>query len=110
MTRPALLGLCSAALALASAAAAAAGDPVAGAAKAETCRGCHAIPGATTTYPSYRVPRIGGQHAEYLVAALKAYRDGLREHPTMRAQARSLSEQDMADIAAFLAAQGEEER
>ncbi len=83
----------------------AAGDPAAGARKAETCFGCHAIPGYNSVYPSYRVPKIGGQHADYLVAALKAYRAEQRQHATMRAQAKTLSDQDMADIAAFFAAQ-----
>lgn len=82
--------------------AAAAGDPAAGRTKADTCIGCHGIPFYTNAYPTYRVPKLGGQNAEYLVAALKAYRAGERPHPTMRAQASSLSDQDIDDIAAFL--------
>ena len=66
-----------------------------------TCMGCHGIPGYFNVYPTYNVPRLGGQHAEYLVAALKAYRLGQRSHPTMGAQANTLSDQDIADIAAF---------
>lgn len=84
-------------------AAQAAGDPVAGADKAMTCLGCHGVDGYRNAYPSFRVPKLGGQHPEYLVSALKAYRDGTRNHPTMQAQARTLSEQDMQDIAAYFA-------
>ena len=81
----------------------AAGDAEKGKAKANTCMGCHGIGHYTNAYPSYRVPLLGGQHPEAIVAALKAYKDGKRNHPTMRAQAISLSEQDMQDIAAYLA-------
>jgi cytochrome c553 len=81
----------------------AAGDPEAGRLKADTCMGCHGIPGYTNAYPTYRVPKLGGQPPEYLAAALKAYRAGERPHKTMQAQATSLSDQDIADIAAFLA-------
>jgi cytochrome c553 len=81
-----------------------AGDPAAGRDKADTCIGCHGIPYYTNAYPTYRVPKIGGQSPEYIVAALKAYRDGDRPHPTMHAQAASMSDQDMEDIAAFLTA------
>ena len=56
----------------------------------------------TNVYPSYHVPKLGGQHPEYIVAALKAYKSGDRPHSTMHAQAASLSDQDMADIAAYL--------
>lgn len=76
--------------------------------KAETCLGCHASPNAENTYPMYRVPKVGGQHATYLEAALKAYRDGQRPHPTMQANAASLSDQDIADIAAFFSAMEQE--
>jgi cytochrome c553 len=81
----------------------AAGDGEAGKLKANTCMGCHGIPGYTNAYPTYRVPKIGGQSADYLAAALKAYKSGERPHKTMQAQATSLSDQDIADIAAFLA-------
>ena len=82
----------------------AAGDPARGALRAETCLGCHAISSYTNVYPTYRVPKLGGQHQEYLAAALKAYRSGERPHATMRAQAARLSDQDIDDIAAYLAA------
>ncbi len=81
----------------------AAGDAEQGRIKAETCLGCHGIPNYTNAHPTYKVPKLGGQHAEYLVAALKAYKAGQRGHETMHANAASLSEQDMADIAAYFA-------
>jgi len=85
----------------------AAGDAAAGKVKAFTCMGCHGVPGYNNAYPTYHVPRLGGQHAKYLVSALQAYKAGQRSHPTMRAQAASLSEQDMEDIAAFFAQSSE---
>lgn len=91
------------ALLMLGAAPAFAGDPDAGRIKASTCMGCHGIPLYNNVYPTYRVPKIGGMSAEYLELALKAYRDGERDHPTMMSQAMSLSDQDIADIAAFLA-------
>lgn len=84
----------------------AAGDPAAGKAKFETCTGCHSIPGYTNAYPTYRVPRLGGQHHDYIVSALKAYQSGERQHPTMHANSTSLSEQDIQNIAAYLASSG----
>jgi cytochrome c553 len=90
------------ALAACAPAAHAAGDAAAGKQKAYTCFGCHGIPGYTNAYPTYRVPKLGGQNADYIVAALKEYKSGDRPHPTMHAQAGVLSEQDMEDIAAFL--------
>lgn len=82
-------------------AAPAAGDSEAGKVKAIPCMGCHGIPGYFNVYPTYHVPRVGGQHAAYIVEALKAYKSGQRGHKTMGAQAASLSDQDMADIAAY---------
>ncbi|WP_290653462.1 c-type cytochrome [Aquisalimonas sp.] len=79
------------------------GDPAVGERLAATCMGCHAVAGARNAYPSYRVPKIGGQFEEYIVNSLKAYRDGEREHATMHAQAATLTEQEMRDIAAFFA-------
>lgn len=67
-----------------------------------TCQGCHGIVGYKNAYPSFKVPKIGGQSAEYLANALTEYRTGNRKHPTMQAQAQSFSDQDIADIAAFL--------
>ncbi len=80
----------------------AAGDVEAGKVKSSTCIGCHGITNYSNVYPSYRVPKLGGQHPEYVVAALKGYKSGDRSHPTMQAQAAQMSDQDMADIAAFL--------
>lgn len=79
----------------------AAGDAAAGKTKAFTCMGCHGIPDYNNVYPSYRVPKLGGQHAAYIVSALQAYAQGQRDHGTMHVQATTLSEQDMQDIAAF---------
>jgi len=84
------------------------GDPIAGREKADTCLGCHAAPNFENTYPMYRVPKVGGQHPEYIVAALKAYRDGQRPHMTMQANASNLSDQDIEDIAAYFASVKEE--
>jgi len=78
-----------------------AGDPHAGRLKAFTCFGCHGIPGYTNAYPNYHVPKLGGQHAQYIVKALTEYKEHKRSYPTMQAQAASLSKQDMEDIAAF---------
>jgi len=83
----------------------AAGDAAAGRVKAQTCTGCHAIASYNNVYPTYHVPKLGGQHAEYIVAALKAYKSGERAHKTMHANAINLSDQDMQDIAAFFAAE-----
>lgn len=78
------------------------GDPQAAKNKISMCIGCHGIPGYRTSFPEvYPVPKLGGQHAAYIVRALQAYRDGERSHPSMRAIATSLSDQDMADLAAY---------
>ncbi|MCB1876211.1 MAG: cytochrome c [Chromatiales bacterium] len=91
-------------LALASSSAVmAGGDAAAGKGKAETCFGCHGEPGYFNVYPSYQVPKLGGQHADYIVSALKAYKAGQRGHRTMHAQAFDMSDQDMADVAAYFA-------
>lgn len=92
-----------AALLLLSGTAAAEGDAADGAAIGYSCLGCHGIEGYRNAYPSFRVPKLGGQTATYLEIALRGYRDGMREHPTMVAQAASLSDQQIADVAAFLA-------
>jgi len=83
----------------------AAGDYAAGKIKAYTCSGCHGIANYKNTYPMYHVPRIGGQNMEYLVIALQSFKSGEREHKTMNLQAEALSEQDIQDIAVYLAAQ-----
>ena len=66
------------------------------------CVGCHGIPGYKTAYPEvYHVPKLGGQSPAYLVNALKAYRSGERQHPSMRGIAASLSDKDMEELAAY---------
>ena len=79
-----------------------AGDAARGKPLTYTCQGCHGITGYKNAYPNYHVPRIGGQSAQYLTNALMEYRAGKRKHPPMQAQAQSFSEQDIADIAAYL--------
>lgn len=81
------------------------GNYDAGKIKAYTCSGCHGIVDYNNIYPTYHVPRIGGQNKEYLVLVLQAYKAGVRKHSTMNLQAESLSDQDIEDIAVYLAAQ-----
>ena len=79
-----------------------AGNAEAARSKISMCTGCHGIPGYKTVYPRvYQVPMITGQQPVYLVNALQAYKSGARSHPSMRGIAQSLSEQDMADLAAY---------
>ena len=81
-----------------------AGDAVAGSQKTQMCVGCHGITGWRTAFPEvYKVPKLGGQHEAYLVKALQEYRSGARSHPSMRAIATSLSDKDIADLAAYYA-------
>jgi cytochrome c553 len=90
--------------AAAASAQAPAGDATRGAQKVAMCQGCHGIEGWRTAFPEvYRVPRIAGQHPAYLVNALRAYKSGERSHASMKAIAASLSDQDMADLAAYYA-------
>ena len=78
------------------------GDPQKGAQKVQMCQGCHGIVGWRTAYPEvYRVPKLSGQNAAYIIAALKEYKSGNRSHPSMKAIAASLSDADMANIAAY---------
>ena len=82
----------------------AAGDVKAGESKAAMCIGCHGIPGYQNSFPEiHKVPMISGQSAKYIESALTQYRKGDRKHPTMRGIAGSLSDQDIADLAAFYA-------
>jgi cytochrome c553 len=80
----------------------AAGDPALGEKKFYTCYGCHGIDNYRNAFPDYSVPKLRHQNASYIVAALQEYRSGERPHATMHAQAASLSDQDMEDIAAYL--------
>lgn len=83
------------------------GDATAGVQKKQMCEGCHGIAGYRTAYPTvYTAPKLGGQSAAYIVKALKDYATGVRKHPSMNGVAGSLSEQDMADLAAYYAAEG----
>jgi cytochrome c553 len=104
--RTRLIGVAVAFLAVASLSVSAAGDPERGAILADTCMGCHGISGYRNGYPSYRVPKLGGQHEDYLVIGLEGYKTQARGHPTMQAQAATLSEQDIRDVAAYFASQG----
>ena len=86
------------------------GDAKAGEGKIAMCIGCHGIPGYQATFPEvYKVPMISGQNAKYIAAALHAYKKGERKHPTMRGIADSLSDQDIADVAAYYEAHGKTE-
>jgi len=86
----------------ATAPAAATGDPVKGREKTQMCEGCHEIPGWRTAFPEvYRVPKIAGQHEAYIASALKQYRSGERQHPSMRGIATPLSDEDIANLAAY---------
>lgn len=85
--------------------AAPAGDPKEAHKKIAMCEGCHGIPGYKTAYPLvYHVPKLGGQSAVYIASALNAYKAGQRSHPSMRGIAASLSDKDIADLAAYYAA------
>lgn len=101
-TMIALAGKASICVGLAAAMTAQAQDAKAGEKKVAMCIGCHGIPGYQASFPEvHRVPMIAGQNAKFIVASLDAYRKGERKHPTMRGIADTLSEQDMADVAAF---------
>jgi cytochrome c553 len=80
----------------------AAGDPARGKTLGYTCLGCHGIDNYKSVYPTFSVPRLRGQHPEYIIAALKGYKSGERSHATMHAHAATMSDQDMEDIAAYL--------
>ena len=97
-------------LALVAAPALAGGDVERGAALANTCLGCHGIVGYRNAYPSYRVPKLGGLDENYIAIALKGYKNETRGHATMQAQSATLSDQDMLDLAAYFASQGELEQ
>lgn len=97
----------AAAIVLGSAVPALAQNADAGAKKVAQCIGCHGIPGYQASFPEiHKVPMISGQNAKFIEASLKAYAKGERKHPTMRGIAGSMSEQDMADVAAFYERQG----
>jgi cytochrome c553 len=107
MKRFVLPALC---LALAASPAFAKGNAQNGKQLAYTCTGCHGIAEYKNAYPSYRVPKIGGQNEQYIINALTSYQKGERNHPTMKAQAQSFSPQDIADIAAYLSSLKEKKK
>ena len=95
------------ALAQAPAPAAPSGNAALGQKKVFQCQGCHGIVDWKTAFPEvYRVPKLGGQKPNYLIAAMRAYKNGERDFPTMRAMVADLSDADMADIAAYYAQGG----
>jgi len=96
-----LLTLVASSLAMATSYAA--GDIESGKRLTFTCMGCHGQAGIRNTYPAYPVPKLGGQNAEYIVAALTAYRKGDRNHATVEGHANALSDQEIADIAVYFA-------
>lgn len=102
MTRLQLLGVALATAFFATASVHAEGDKAAGRKLIYTCAGCHGVPGYTNAYPQYPVPKIAGQNEQYIVNALHGYQNGERKHPTMGAQAQSLSDTDIQNIAAYL--------
>jgi cytochrome c553 len=88
-----------------------AGNAEAAKGKISMCIGCHGIEMYKTAFPEvYSVPKIAGQSPEYIVKALQEYRAGDRSHPTMRGIARGLSDQDMADVAAYYGASGKADK
>jgi cytochrome c553 len=104
MKRNSFLALSAAAAWVLSAPAWGEGDPARGVQRAQMCEGCHGIADYRTAFPVvYPVPKIGGQQAPYVVKALQDYKTGARSHPTMRAIAATLTDQDMADLAAYYA-------
>jgi cytochrome c553 len=85
------------------------GDAGAGAKKIAMCIGCHGLPGYQSSFPEvYKVPKIAGQNAKYIVAALNGYRSGDRRHPSMRGVAGSMTDQDIADVALYYEALGKD--
>jgi cytochrome c553 len=78
------------------------GDPAKGKLEVYTCHGCHGVTGYMSVYPEYHVPRIAGQNEQYIIDALKEYKSGARKFPTMNAQASSLTEEQIENIAAYL--------
>lgn len=107
MTKRFIKGLLASLLVVNASTALAEADAAAGRLAADTCLGCHGVEGYFNVYPSYQVPKIGGQQAGYIAVALTAYRDGTRKHGTMHANAANLTDDMIADIAAFFASQGQ---
>ena len=76
-------------------------DLIIGKQKSETCLGCHAIPGYNNVYPTYKVPKLGGQHSDYIKSVLKSYQHMERKHNTMHANAKGLTDEDIHQIAKY---------
>lgn len=74
-----------------------------------TCTGCHGIPDYNNAYPTYKVPMVGGQNELYIINALQAYKNGTRQHETMQVQAESMTQQDIINVAAYLASMNRKE-
>lgn len=102
MTRSVLTVVLLAAFACFATTAFAKGDPAQGKLEVYSCHGCHGIPGYMTMYPEYHVPKIAGQNEQYIIDALNEYKSGDRKFATMHAQAASLTEQQIENIAAYL--------
>lgn len=103
--RPTLLALGLALTAAVTTTARAEGNVAEGKIRAYTCQGCHGVPNYKNAFPSYSVPKLGGQNAKYMENALKAYASGERSHPTMFSQATGMTDQIRADIAAYFRGQ-----
>jgi cytochrome c553 len=101
LNRRARSRIAAALLAIPALAAQADGDAARGETLAYTCLGCHGIEHYKNAYPKYSVPKLGGQNAAYIVAALGQYKDGNRWHPTMQGYATGLTDQERADLAAY---------
>lgn len=101
MTRRACRAACALLVAATCGTSHAAGDPEQGRVQAQACLGCHGVTGYQNAYPRYNVPKLGGQHGDYIVQALQGYRDGTREHPGMAGNAMSLTDEQMANIGAY---------
>lgn len=86
-----------------------AGDSQKGRALSETCLGCHGVESLTNVYPTYKVPKLGGQYADYLTASLVGYRNKDRAHATMHSQAFHLTDEEMREISAYFEGLGAEE-
>ena len=99
--RPTLLALGLALTATVATTARAEGNVAKGKILAYTCQGCHGVPNYKNAFPSYSVPKLGGQNAKYIESALKAYASGERSHPTMFSQATGMTDEIRADIAAY---------
>ncbi|HEU0276734.1 MAG TPA: c-type cytochrome [Rhodanobacteraceae bacterium] len=102
MSRSVLTVILMAGFACFASAAFAKGDPAQGRLEVYSCHGCHGIDGYESAYPEYHVPMIAGQNEQYIIDALNEYKSGARKYPTMHAQASSLTEQQIENIAAYL--------